>query len=85
MLRHDTTTDIDFGLVHALHLAESGRTIQEKRIGQSLLSNLWHKAYMDRISVPPRTLEARTRAVIDAYQHNPKGSSALQLPLIPRI
>jgi len=37
MLRHDTTTDIDFGLVHALHLAESGRTIQEKRIGQSLL------------------------------------------------
>lgn len=35
MIRHDTSTDLDFGLVHALHLAESGRTIQEKRIGES--------------------------------------------------
>jgi hypothetical protein len=35
MIRHDTSTDMEFALVHALHLAESGRTIQEKRIGMS--------------------------------------------------
>jgi hypothetical protein len=35
MIRHDTSTDMEFALVHALHLAESGRTIQEKRIGSS--------------------------------------------------
>jgi hypothetical protein len=33
MIRHDTDVDLDFGLVHALHLAESGKTIQEKRVG----------------------------------------------------
>jgi len=43
MLRHDTTTDIDFGLVHALHLAESGRTIQEKRIGKSVTSDFEYR------------------------------------------
>jgi hypothetical protein len=35
MIRHDTSTDMEFALVHALHLAESGRTMQEKRIGSS--------------------------------------------------
>jgi hypothetical protein len=35
MIRHDTSTDLEFALVHALHLAESGQTIQEKRIGMS--------------------------------------------------
>lgn len=37
MIRHDTSTDLEFALIHALQLAESGRTIQEKRIGISRL------------------------------------------------
>jgi len=56
MLRHGTTTDLDFALVHALHLADSGRTIQEKRIGQSLFHQIHDKNIdpdVDRISIPP--------------------------------
>lgn len=34
VLRTDTSDDLDFAVVHALHLAESGRTLHERRIGE---------------------------------------------------
>ncbi|KAK8846534.1 hypothetical protein IAR55_005620 [Kwoniella newhampshirensis] len=33
MLRHDSHEDLDFALVHAIHLAEGGKSIAERRIG----------------------------------------------------
>lgn len=34
VMRVDTSDDMNFALIHALKLAESGRTIHERRIGQ---------------------------------------------------
>lgn len=36
MLRHNVDDDLDFALIPALKLAESGKTIRERRIGKSL-------------------------------------------------
>ncbi|WWD21853.1 hypothetical protein CI109_106341 [Kwoniella shandongensis] len=38
MLRYDTEDDVDFALVHAIQLAESGKNIAERRIGYQYLA-----------------------------------------------
>lgn len=46
MLRHNVDDDLDFALIPALKLAESGKTIQERRIGRCLFCGYsWLNAF----------------------------------------
>ncbi len=40
IMRHTTDTKLEFALISALQLAEGGKTVKERRVGQSPLDHL---------------------------------------------
>lgn len=72
MLRHNVDDDLDFALIPALKLAESGKTIQERRIGRCLF--LWAvmaQCVWGRVFVLGRTSSTGSRAAAVADKHYP--------------
>lgn len=67
--------DLDFALIPALKLAESGKTIQERRIGRSVLwlvSNVqMAQCVCGRVFVLGRTSSSGSRATAVADKHYP--------------
>lgn len=75
MLRHNVDDDLDFALIPALKLAESGKTIQERRIGRSVLwlvsNGQMAQCVCGRVFVLGRTSSSGSRAAAVADKHYP--------------
>lgn len=76
VMRTDTSDDLSFAMIHALQLAETGRTIQDRRIGKPDgrgIRGFISRLISDRLFVRSGMYATRRRAGFDDHQHHPQG------------